>query len=247
MSAKVRLYIDTPLQIGADVTLTEAQSHYLCRVMKLGEGDAFIGFDGVSGEYDITITKVLKKYCQASVGNLLRPMSQSPDIWLLFAPVKKEQTDYIVQKSVELGVRVLQPVITNRTNSEKVRRDRLIAQGIEASEQCRRLDIPKVEDAQPLEKILQNWDSSRKLFYMDETRQGRPVSEAFKNASAPAAILVGPEGGFSDKELTLLRQLNFAYGVTLGPRILRAETAVAAALSCWQALSGDWINYTEQK
>lgn len=162
-------------------------------------------------------------------------------------PGKKDQTDFIIQKAVELGVRRLQPVITRRTITDKVRRERFRAQGIEAAEQCRRLDVPEINEAQSLEKVLQNWDKSRRLFFMDETGHGLPVRRAFAAAAAPAAILVGPEGGFSAEELQRLRGLEFAQGVTLGPRILRAETAVAAALSCWQSLSGDWADYSEDR
>ena len=160
---------------------------------------------------------------------------------------KKDQTDFIIQKAVELGARRLQPVITRRTITDKVRRERFRAQGIEAAEQCRRLDVPEINEAQSLEKVLQNWDKSRRLFFMDETGHGLPVCRAFAAAAAPAAILVGPEGGFSTEELQRLRGLEFAQGVTLGPRILRAETAVAAALSCWQSLSGDWADYSEDR
>ena len=162
-------------------------------------------------------------------------------------PVKKDQTDFIIQKAVELGARRLQPVITRRTITDKVRHERFRAQGIEAAEQCRRLDVPEINEAQSLEKVLQNWDKSRRLFFMDETGHGLPVRRAFAAAAAPAAILVGPEGGFSAEELQRLRGLEFAQGVTLGPRILRAETAVAAALSCWQSLSGDWADYSEDR
>ena len=236
MAARVRLYIETPLYGGRELDLDESRSHYLSNVMKLAAGDAFLGFDGRSGEFEMQIAAVSKKHCRVIVGERLREFQPVPDIWLLFAPVKKDQTDFIIQKAVELGVRRLQPVIT-----------RFRAQGIEAAEQCRRLDVPEINEAQSLEKVLQNWDKSRRLFFMDETGHGLPVRRAFAAAAAPAAILVGPEGGFSAEELQRLRELEFAQGVTLGPRILRAETAVAAALSCWQSLSGDWADYSEDR
>ena len=227
MAARVRLYIETPLYGGRELDLDESRSHYLSNVMKLAAGDAFLGFDGRSGEFEMQIAAVSKKHCRVIVGERLREFQPVPDIWLLFAPVKKDQTDFIIQKAVELGVRRLQPVITRRTITDKVRRERFRAQG--------------------MEKVLQNWDKSRRLFFMDETGHGLPVRRAFAAAAAPAAILVGPEGGFSAEELQRLRELEFAQGVTLGPRILRAETAVAAALSCWQSLSGDWADYSEDR
>lgn len=245
MAARIRLYIETPLQSEQELELNESQGHYLLNVMKLAPGDLFNGFDGRSGEYEISILEAAKKRCRVKVGNLLKKFQSIPDIWLLFAPVKKDQTDFIIQKAVELGVRKIIPVITRHTISERVKKERFAAQSIEAAEQCRRVDIPEIEDAISLEKLLSRWDKSRRLYYMDETRNGQPVRKAFAEAAAPAAILVGPEGGFSAEELNRLRHSDFAFGVTLGPRILRAETAVAAALSCWQALSGDWADYTE--
>jgi len=247
LTTVIRLYINQPLCSGKEIELSEAQSHYLCHVMKLPEGEIFLGFDGQTGEYEMTLRQQSKKHWFGLAGKKRREMTAVPDVWLLFAPVKKDQTDYIVQKAVELGVAKLLPVMTRRTNNERVRSERLAAQSIEAAEQCRRLDVPEVAEARTLENVLQNWDKSRRLYFMDETRNGRPVAEAFASAAAPAALLIGPEGGFAEDELKLLRGLDFAVGVTLGPRILRAETAAAAALSCWQALSGDWLNYTENK
>lgn len=246
MASKVRLFISTTLQPEQLVELSEAQSHYLSNVMKLKVDDIFFGFDGTSGEYELQIVKQGKKHIEAKVTQKRRDFESSPDVWLLFAPVKKDQTDFIIQKAVELGVSELIPTITRYTNSDRIKTERFVAQSIEAAEQCRRLDIPKVASAKPLSEILSNWDRGRHLYYMDESRTGTPVREAFSQAVAPIAILVGPEGGFSEEELKLLRQLDFTTGVTLGPRILRAETAVVSALSCWQALSGDWVNYKEQ-
>lgn len=164
MAARVRLYIETPLYGGRELDLDESRSHYLSNVMKLAAGDAFLGFDGRSGEFEMQIAAVSKKHCRVIVGERLREFQPVPDIWLLFAPVKKDQTDFIIQKAVELGARRLQPVITRRTITDKVRHERFRAQGIEAAEQCRRLDVPEINEAQSLEKVLQNWDKSRRLF-----------------------------------------------------------------------------------
>jgi len=237
---KIRLYIPSPLFTGAEANLEENQSHYLQHVMKLKVGDTVNCFDNQSGEYKCEIIAIGKKQVSIKVLNQEKPYKQVPDIWLLFAPVKKDNTDFIIQKATELGVRKIIPVITRYTISERVKTERFEMQAIEASEQCRRTDIPEISDAVKLEDVLKNWDPSRTLYYMDETLNGEAVGKAFASASAPCAVLVGPEGGFSESELQTLRKASFAKGVCLGPRILRAETAVVAALSCWQALSGDW-------
>lgn len=162
-----------------------------------------------------------------------------PDIWLIFAPVKKDNTDFIVQKATELGVRKIIPVLTRYTISERVKKERFIAQTIEAAEQCRRVDLPEVAEVIDFENLLKCWPTDRKLYYLDETLNSKPPLQAFINEDK-CAVLVGPEGGFSLQELEQLRKAPFATGVTLGNRILRAETAAVAALACWQALRGDW-------
>lgn len=238
---QIRLYIPQPLAQNQEITLDERQSHYLTGVMKLKAGDTLNCFDNQSGEYGCVITQVSKKSCVLQIISHDKPYRQAPDIWLLFAPVKKDNTDFIIQKATELGVRKIIPVITRRTISERVRTDRFAAQAIEAAEQCRRTDIPEIADAVKLDDVLAKWDKSRVLYYMDETLHGEAVGKVFADAPAPCAVLVGPEGGFAPEELQQLRSLSYARGVCLGPRILRAETAVAAALSCWQSLSGDWV------
>ena len=166
-------------------------------------------------------------------------MQKSPDIWLLFAPLKKDKTDIVVQKATELGVRKIIPVQTAYTNAEKVRTERFELQAAEAAEQCRRLDIPDISAALSLDKALENWDNERTLFFLDERGLGKKVRETMLN-SPKAAVLVGPEGGFSLAEAEKLRKLPFVKSISLGSRILRAETAVIAALSCWQSINGDW-------
>ena len=159
---------------------------------------------------------------------------------MLFAPVKKDQTDFIIQKATELGAAKIMPVITARTIADKVKKERFMAQSIEAAEQCRRVDLPIIADAEPLNKVLKNWDKERILYFMDETGQSPCAAKAFLPHNPKAALLIGPEGGFSAAELNALRALPFAQGAVLGKRILRAETAVAAALSVWQSVAGDW-------
>ncbi len=237
---KIRLFVDADLSATAEVMLNDKQAHYLTNVMKLASEDEVLAFNNHQGEFLCALQNKSKKTFYLKVLSQTRPYEQCPDIWLLFAPVKKDQTDFIIQKATELGVAKIIPVITTHTISDKVKTERFIAQSIEASEQCRRVDLPEISEAQDLEKILRSWDEERVLYFMDETRQAKPALQVFDSNKNKAAILVGPEGGFSEAELNLLRSLPFAKGATLGKRILRAETAVAAALSVWQASVGDW-------
>ena len=237
---QIRLYIPQQLAPEESLFLDEKQSHYLSHVMKIKEKEQINCFDNQSGEYLCEITEITKKHCGIKVIKQLKPYYQTPDIWLLFSPVKKDNTDFILQKATELGVRQIVPVITRYTITDKINKERFVAQTIEASEQCRRTDLPKIEDAIRFERLLEKWDKNRKIYYMDETLKGVSVQQAFEKKTTPCAIMVGPEGGFAAEELEQLRKQKFTQGVMLGPRILRAETAVVAALSCWQGLNGDW-------
>lgn len=240
----IRLFINTPLISGSDAVLDEAQSHYLCHVMKADAGDEILAFDNQNGEFLCRIREMKKKSTGIEVLKQTREFSRPADIWLLFAPVKKDQTDFIIQKATELGALKLIPVITRRTIADKTKTERFKAQAVEAAEQCRRVDIPEISDAVSLASLLKNWNNERRLYFMDETLQGENIYKVFSAAKADglsqAAILTGPEGGFDDNELELLRSCRFAEGVSMGKRILRAETAAAAALACWQAIAGDW-------
>lgn len=176
------------------------------------------------------------------VNRQTRPFEAVPDLWLLFAPLKKDCTDFVLQKAVELGAAKIIPVLTANTASGTVRLDRYQAQAVEAAEQCRRVDLPGVAVPCRLDELLSGWEPSRRLFLMDETGKGAPAAAAFQaEAGHPAAVLVGPEGGFSAGEIDWLYALPFVRGISLGPRILRAETAAVAALSVWQSVAGDWI------
>lgn len=239
--SKIRLYTPLNLSSGQEIALNESQSHYLLNVLRQSSGDYVSCFDNKNGEFDCQIITASKKECRLLVEAQTKPYQISPDVWLLFAPVKKDKTDFIIEKATELGCRCISPVITERTIAEKVRIDRFQAQAIEAAEQCRRVDIPEILAPKDLKKILSFWDKSRALYFMDESGSGQSVQEAWgKNPNSKAAVLVGPEGGFSEAELQNLRSQSFAVGVSLGSRILRAETAVVAALSVWQAFCGDW-------
>lgn len=238
---KIRLFVNAVLEPSSRITLPEEASHYLCNVMRLGAGEVIACFNNAAGEFDCRIEKAHKKQTEVLVLQQNRKYIPVPDIWVLFAPVKKDKTDFIVEKSVELGCRLLQPVITERTVVDKIRGERYQAQAVEAAEQCRRVDLPEIAPAAPLAEILAHWDCGRTLFFMDETGTGVSAVRAFdERKGCPAALLVGPEGGFSPSELELLRSLPYARAASLGPRILRAETAVAAALSVWQSVAGDW-------
>ncbi len=239
-TSKIRLYADMVLSEGITAELNAEQSHYLLSVMRLTAGTSILIFNGQDGEYECELGIAGKKNAVVKVIKQTKKQNNVPDNWLLFAPLKKDRTDFVIEKSTELGVSRIIPVITRYTISEKVKTARFQAQAIEAAEQSRRLDIPDISESEQLEKLLNSWDEKRSLYYMDETGAGQPVAVAFQNATAPAAFLIGPEGGFSESELALLRGKTFAKAVNLGPRILRAETAVLAALACWQALNGDW-------
>jgi len=238
--SNIRLFVGAGLKVGDNVTLCEEQSHYLTSVMRIKNGQKIKVFNGKDGEFVAEIKNVSKKSVEVEILEKTRAFEASKDIWLLFAPLKKDCTDFVIEKSTELGVAKIIPVITRNTISDKTKTERFKTQATEAAEQCRRLDVPEISDAIKLPDLLKNWDTKRKLYFMDESGQGETVSEVFKSAPTPAAILVGPEGGFTNEELDYLRGLSYTKGVSLGKLILRAETAVVAALSCWQSLSGEW-------
>lgn len=237
---KIRLYVPQELKIAAKIAANEMQYHYLFDVMKCKNGGNILCFDGKNGEFCAKLCLEGKKKLFFEIMQKTADFKQSSDLWILFAPLKKDNTDFVVQKSTELGVQKIVPVITKNTITEKIKKERFEAQCIEAAEQSRRLDVPSVEDAVSFEKMLQNWEPDRTLFFMDETMQGQDAVSVFSGFKGKASILCGPEGGFCESELAALRSKEFARAVSLGPRILRAETAVVAALSCWQAVCGDW-------
>lgn len=237
--AKVRLYVEQALGEGQTVPLTGAQAHYLFAVMRLGAGDPVLIFDGVSGEWGARVARADRRggtlLCEART----RPLQRPPDLWLIFAPIKKARTDFIVEKAAELGAARICPVQTDFTNAERIRRDRLQAHAIEAAEQCGGTFVPEVCDLKRLADMLDAWPEGRRLMFCDEmlAGAGARLNDAPRG---PWAILIGPEGGFSETERTRLRALPFAHPVSLGPRVLRADTAAVAALTVWQQALGDW-------
>jgi len=232
-----RLFVRTALGQGAQVELDSAQANYLGNVLRLKEGAELLVFDGRSGEWLARIADAGKKRMTLAVGRKTREAESVPDVWLAFAPVKRSQTDWLVEKATELGVARLIPVMTRRTVAERVKLERLEAIAIEAAEQCGRTVLPEIADPLPLARLLDERDSGRTLYFADEGG-GEPAAEAFK--SGPALILTGPEGGFTEDERTAVRASPNAVPISLGPRILRAETAALAALASWMSAVGDW-------
>ena len=236
--AKVRLFVEQSLAQGQSVSLTREQAHYLFGVMRLGEGAELLLFDGRNGEFSARVADAGKRGGVLSCGAQTRPLQLPPDLWLLFAPIKKARTDFIVEKAAELGAARIWPVQTEFTNSERIRRDRLQAHAVEAAEQCGGTFVPEVSELARLDQVLADWPGERRLMFCDETLAG--TREALSGTPGPWAILIGPEGGFADAERARLRAMKQAVAVSLGPRILRADTAAVAALTLWQSTLGDW-------
>jgi len=232
-----RLYVATPLGNGARVELDAAQANYLGNVMRLKQGDQLLLFDGMSGEWLAEAAEAARKRMTLSVIQPTKPQEGVPDLWLAFAPVKKGRVDWLVEKAVELGVARLLPVVTQRTIVDKLKLDRMRAHIIEAAEQCGRTALADIDEPVRLDAFLRSVDSARTLYFADESG-GEPASSAFK--PGPALILTGPEGGFTPDEATAIRALPNARPISLGPRILRAETAALAAVAAWMASAGDW-------
>ena len=240
MSAKIRLYVDHPLGPGQSVPLSRDQAHYLFGVMRITVGAAVLLFNGRDGEWRAEVVEAGKRGGVLAVTDQTAPLRPPPDLWLLFAPIKKARTDFIVEKATELGAARILPVQTEFTNSERIRQDRLQAHAIEAAEQCGGTVVPEVLGLQKLDAVLANWPADRNLLFCDEAAAGASSNLAVPAGKAGWAILIGPEGGFSDRERTRLRSLPFNRTISLGPRILRADTAAVAAITIWQQALGDW-------
>ena len=224
--ASIRLYVPGPLAAGADLALSEAQSHYLANVMRAALGDALRVFDGVSGEWRAAVTKISRKSVTLTLVEQTRPQAPEPDAWLCFALLKRAKTDMVVEKATELGVSVIQPIITARTNADHVNLERLRSIAIEAAEQCERLAVPEIRQPLPLAKLMAQWPD-RPLYVADERRTATLLGPA----PGPSALMVGPEGGFTDTELEAIGRAPQVTRVSLGARILRAETAAIAGLA----------------
>ena len=235
-----RLFLDDDLTTGATIPLEPDQSNYLRNVLRLGAGDDVLVFNGRDGEWRAEIAEAGKKKTVLALRDRMRGQTPSGDLWYLFAPLKHARLDYMVQKAVEMGASRLQPVMTRRTQAGRVNLDRMRANAIEAAEQCGILNIPEIEEPQKLEQVLSNWNEDRRLIFCDEgADMDNPLAVLNTLQRGPLAVLVGPEGGFDESERSLLLKHPSVTAISLGPHILRADTAAVAALALVQASLGD--------
>ena len=232
-----RLFVRSSLGVANRVELDAQQANYLGNVLRLRLGAELLVFDGETGEWLARIADVGKKRMELLVERRTREVENIPDVWLAFAPVKRAQTDWLVEKATELGAARLMPVITQRTIAERVKLERLGAIAIEAAEQCGRTRLPDIAEPASLKQFLSSRENERRLYFADESG-GERAAAAFQ--PGPALILTGPEGGFTEEERALVRAAPNAVAISLGPRILRAETAALAALAAYMAVAGDW-------
>ena len=242
---ETRLYLDEDLDEGRTLGLDHARAHYLRSVLRLARGAELALFNGRDGEWLARLDGLGKGWASLTVGQRLRAQDTSPDLWLVFAPIKRARIDFLAEKATELGVARLLPVFTRHTAVGRVNVERLAANAREAAEQCRRLSVPEVAEPRELFALLSDWPAERRLLLCSEAGEARPIAEVLAElaesgaAAGPAAVMTGPEGGFAPDELDALTKLPFVTPVGLGPRILRADTAALAALACWQAVLGD--------
>jgi 16S rRNA (uracil1498-N3)-methyltransferase len=232
MSGSIRLFVTAALTDGAEVAATPPQAHYLAHVMRRAAGDSVVLFNGADGEWQAQIATLRGDRAALVVGRRLRPQAPEADLWLAFAPLKRDATDLLVQKATELGAAELLPVATARTNAARINPQRLTAIAIEAAEQCERLTVPRIRDLIDLPGLLRDWPDERRLVVAIE----RAPAPRAGFAAGPTGLLVGPEGGFTERELDALRSRPFVVPASLGPLILRAETAAIVGLALLQAL-----------
>jgi 16S rRNA (uracil1498-N3)-methyltransferase len=245
---ETRLHVDESLAEGQTLGLDHQRAHFLRSVLRLGRGATVSVFNARDGEFLAEIEGLGKGWASLILGERLRAPEVEADLWLIFAPIKRARLDFMVEKAVELGISALKPVMTQHTAVGRVNTDRLAANAREAAEQCERLSVPPVDEPTDLLRFLGNWPAERRLLLCAETGAAAPIAEALSELggpeapaeTAPWAVLTGPEGGFHPSELDALRKLPFVTPVSLGPRILRADTAALVALACWQAWLGDW-------
>jgi 16S rRNA (uracil1498-N3)-methyltransferase len=236
-----RLFLEVPLQAGVEVTVDRAQANYLLNVLRLKSGNTILLFNGRDGEWLARIEMHGRKSCSLKAEYQTRPQHAPYDLVYCFAPLKKARLDYMVQKAVEMGAGVLQPVITHHTQTTRLAMDRMRANAIEAAEQCGILSVPELCEPVKLDSLLNDWPLGRKLVFCDELAdQGDSLERLASLRGNPIALLIGPEGGFSSEERALLNSFTFVTSISLGPRILRADTAAVAAMALVQSVAGDW-------
>lgn len=236
-----RLFVTGPLAQGAAVSVEGNQAHYLAKVMRIAEGDAVILCDDITGEWAARVVSTGKRAVVLEPAEKLREREDVPDFWLCPALLKKDRFDLVLEKATELGVRGIRPLVTRRCVADKLNLERAHAVVTEAAEQCARTALPELAAPVRLDALLADWPGGCALFFADELG-GAPAAEAFAGHAGPAALLVGPEGGFDDAERAAIRAHPAARAITLGPRILRGETAAIAGCALWMSSSGDWRN-----
>jgi len=241
-SSAQRLFVESPLQSGESIACNKDQAHYLLNVMRVQSGDELLVFNGRDGEWRVHIESTGKRACRLVPVEQVRPQNRGPDLHLLFAPLKRARLDYMIQKAAELGVAKLVPVLTHHTVPDRVNTERMRANAVEAAEQCGILYVPDISEPVRLSKVLEAWDTERTLIFCDEGAERSNPLESLSTLErdAPMAVLIGPEGGFSRDERAHLQSLDFVHVLSLGPRVMRADTAATAALALVNATLGDW-------
>jgi len=238
-----RLYVADDLIVGASLEVRPDQAHYLVQVLRLDAGDQVLLFNGRDGEWAAEIIETGRKHARLKLLEQTRRQASQPDLMLIFAPVKKARIDFIAEKAAELGVGILQPVITAYTQMTRVNTSRLVANTIEAAEQTGRTTLVDVREPVPFDRWLDDWPGMRHIIFCDESCAGssaHAMAERVAGLTGPVAVVIGPEGGFSPAERDRLNAMAEAVAVSLGPNVLRADTAMVAALSVWQAVAGEW-------
>jgi 16S rRNA (uracil1498-N3)-methyltransferase len=242
--ASTRVFLRAPLTPGAVVDLDQKQANYLVNVLRLRENGEVLAFNGVDGEWRARLLSAGRRQWRLEVGDRTRPQPPASDLHYLFAPLKQARQDYMIEKAVEMGAGRLRPVLTRHGQVSRVNRDRMTANAVEAAEQCGILSIPAIDDPVPLPALVDGWagrEGERRIVFCDEAEAGvDPVAVLGAIPAVPLAVLIGPEGGFADDERAMLRAAPFVTAISLGPRILRADTAAVAALALVQAVMGDW-------
>lgn len=236
---KTRIYTDQELKVAAIILIDGNQGHHLVNVLRMKMAEYITIFNGRDGEWLAEFTKISKGRAQVTVREKLVEQSSEPDLWYLFAPIKKARIDYMMQKATELGVSYIRPIKTSRTNLERLKSEKLKANTIEAAEQCGRMTVPKIDEITSLENLLEDWPDDRTIIFCDEAGDAIHMKDIISDKEK-WAVLIGPEGGFTADERKLIRDHKNSIALTLGPRILRADTAAVSVLSLWQSFLGDW-------